>query len=55
MKMIIAIIKPFKLDDLREALSEIGVQGVTYPYVKAIGEHRMTCNHLTATILEINL
>ena len=29
MKMVTAIIKPFKLDDVREALSEIGVQGIT--------------------------
>ncbi|MGH8646668.1 MAG: P-II family nitrogen regulator, partial [Gammaproteobacteria bacterium] len=29
MKLVIAVIKPFKLDDVREALSEIGVQGMT--------------------------
>ena len=29
MKQVVAIIKPFKLDDVREALSEIGVQGLT--------------------------
>jgi len=29
MKMVMAIIKPFKLDDVREALAEIGVQGIT--------------------------
>ena len=34
MKMINAIIKPFKLDDVREALSEIGVQGITVTEVK---------------------
>jgi len=33
MKLISAIIKPFKLDDVREALSEIGVQGITVTYV----------------------
>jgi len=31
MKLVTAIIKPFKLDDVRSALSEIGVQGVTVP------------------------
>ena len=34
MKLITAIIKPFKLDDVREALSEIGVQGITVTEVK---------------------
>ncbi len=37
MKMINAIIKPFKLDDVREALSEIGVQGITVTEVKGFG------------------
>ena len=37
MKMITAIIKPFKLDDVRESLSEIGVQGVTVTEVKGFG------------------
>ncbi|MDX2504854.1 MAG: P-II family nitrogen regulator, partial [Gammaproteobacteria bacterium] len=37
MKMITAIIKPFKLDDVREALSEIGVQGITVTEVKGFG------------------
>ncbi|MGD2056933.1 MAG: P-II family nitrogen regulator, partial [Gammaproteobacteria bacterium] len=34
MKLITAIIKPFKLDDVRQALSEIGVQGITVTEVK---------------------
>ena len=34
MKLVTAIIKPFKLDDVREALSEIGVQGITVTEVK---------------------
>ena len=34
MKLITAIVKPFKLDDVREALSEIGVSGVTVTEVK---------------------
>ena len=37
MKMVTAIIKPFKLDDVREALSEIGVSGVTVGEVKGFG------------------
>lgn len=37
MKLITAIIKPFKLDDVREALSEIGVQGMTVTEVKGFG------------------
>jgi len=40
MKMISAIIKPFKLDDVREALSEIGVQGVTVVEVKGFGRQK---------------
>ena len=40
MKLIIAIIKPFKLDDVREALSDIGVQGVTVTEVKGFGRQK---------------
>ena len=40
MKLIIAIIKPFKLDDVREALSEIGVRGVTVTEVKGFGRQK---------------
>jgi nitrogen regulatory protein P-II 2 len=40
MKMVTAIIKPFKLDDVREALSEIGVQGVTVTEVKGFGRQK---------------
>ncbi len=40
MKMITAIIKPFKLDDVREALSEIGVQGLTVSEVKGFGRQK---------------
>lgn len=40
MKMITAIIKPFKLDDVREALSEIGVQGITVTDVKGFGRQK---------------
>lgn len=40
MKLITAIIKPFKLDDVREALSEIGVAGVTATEVKGFGRQK---------------
>ena len=40
MKMITAVIKPFKLDDVREALSEIGVQGLTVSEVKGFGRQK---------------
>jgi len=41
MKLIVAIIKPFKLDDVREALSEIGVQGMTVTEVKGFGRQKV--------------
>ncbi|MDH4108514.1 MAG: P-II family nitrogen regulator [Gammaproteobacteria bacterium] len=40
MKMITAIIKPFKLDDVREAIAEIGVHGITVTEVKGFGRQR---------------
>ena len=40
MKMIMAIIKPFKLDDVRVAVSEIGIQGITVTEVKGFGRQR---------------
>ncbi len=40
MKLVSAIIKPFKLDDVREALSEVGVQGVTVTEVKGFGRQK---------------
>jgi len=40
MKLISAIIKPFKLDDVREALQEIGVQGMTVTEVKGFGRQK---------------
>ena len=40
MKMITAIIKPFKMDDVRAALSEIGVQGITATEVKGFGRQK---------------
>ncbi len=40
MKLITAIIKPYKLDDVRQAISEIGVRGVTVTEVKGFGRQR---------------
>ena len=40
MKFVIAVIKPFKLDEVREALSEIGVQGITVTEVKGFGRQK---------------
>ena len=40
MKMITAIVKPFKLDDVREAVAEVGVQGITVTEVKGFGRQR---------------
>lgn len=40
MKMITAIIKPFKLDDVREALSDIGIDGLTVTEVKGFGRQK---------------
>ena len=40
MKLIIAIIKPFKLDDVRDALGEVGVQGMTVTEVRGFGRQK---------------
>lgn len=40
MKMIMAIIKPFKLDDVREALADVGVNGITATEVKGFGRQK---------------
>jgi nitrogen regulatory protein P-II 2 len=40
MKMITAVIKPFKLDDVREALANVGVQGLTVTEVKGFGRQK---------------
>ena len=40
MKLVVAIIKPFKIDDVREALSEIGIQGMTVTEVKGFGRQK---------------
>ncbi|MBE9395730.1 P-II family nitrogen regulator [Pontibacterium sp. N1Y112] len=40
MKLVSAVIKPFKLDDIREALSEIGINGITVSEVKGFGRQK---------------
>ena len=40
MKLVSAVVKPFKLDDVREALSDIGVQGITVTEVKGFGRQK---------------
>jgi len=40
MKMIIAIIKPFKLDDVRDAIAEVGIQGITVTEVRGFGRQK---------------
>lgn len=40
MKLVSAIIKPFKLDDVRESLSDVGVQGITVTEVKGFGRQK---------------
>ena len=40
MKLVTAIVKPFRLDDVRNALSEVGVQGMTVSEVKGFGRQR---------------
>ena len=40
MKLVVAIIKPFKLDEVREALSSLGVQGITVTDVKGFGRQK---------------
>ena len=40
MKMIMAVIKPFKLDDVREALTELGIEGMTVSEVKGFGRQK---------------
>lgn len=46
MKYIIAIIKPFKLDEVREALSDIGIQGLTMTEVRGFGRQKDILNYI---------
>ncbi len=48
MKLVSAVIKPFKLDDVREALSEIGIQGITVTEVKGFGRQKVIPNSTVA-------
>ncbi|GIR64295.1 MAG: hypothetical protein CM15mP69_1230 [Ectothiorhodospiraceae bacterium] len=48
MKLVIAVIKPFKLDEVREALSNIGVQGITATEVKGLVGKRAIPNFIAA-------
>ena len=43
MKYIIAVVKPFKLDEVREALSDLGVSGMTVTEVKGFGRQKGVC------------
>ena len=47
MKMVTAIVKPFKLDEVREALSGIGVQGITVTEVKGFGRQKLSLIHIS--------
>ncbi len=40
MKMVVAIIKPFKLDDVRSALADVGIQGITVTEIKGFGRQK---------------
>ena len=55
MKLVTAIIKPFKLDDVRSALSEIGVQGVTVAEVKGFGRQKGHTEVYRGAEYEVNL
>lgn len=46
MKYIIAIIKPFKLDEVREALSDVGIQGLTITEVRGLGGKKGTQSYI---------
>ena len=48
MKLVTAIVKPFKLDEVREALGDLGVAGVTVTEVKGFGRQKATPNCIAA-------
>ena len=54
MKFVTAIIKPFKLDEVREALSEIGVQGITVTEVKGFDFYPQTSHVEAAAVFELS-
>ena len=49
MKLITAVIKPFKLDDVRDALSTAGIQGMTVTEVKGFGRQKGHTEHYLGT------
>jgi len=54
MKLITAIIKPFKLDEVREALSVVGVQGITVTDVKGFGRQKSNADHHRGAEYEVD-
>ncbi len=54
MKMIIAVIKPFKLDDVKKALNDAGVQGMTVTEVKGFGRQKGHVELYKGTTYEVN-
>ena len=48
MKMVMAIIKPFKLDEVREALTDAGIEGMTVSEVKGYGRQKATQKFIAA-------
>ena len=55
MKLITAIIKPFKLDDVRKALVDLGIEGMTVTEVKAFGRHKGHTEVYRGAEYEVNL
>jgi nitrogen regulatory protein P-II 1 len=53
MKKIEAIIKPFKLDEVKEALQEIGIQGLSVTEVKGFGRQKGTRNSIAAPSMSL--
>ncbi len=47
MKLVTVVIKPFKLEDVREALSSMGIQGLTVTEVKGFGRQKGSCRALS--------
>jgi nitrogen regulatory protein PII len=54
MKMIVAVIKPFKLDDVKKALNDAGVQGMTVTEVKGFGRQKGHVELYRGTTYEVN-
>ncbi|MDP3297456.1 MAG: P-II family nitrogen regulator [Thermodesulfovibrionia bacterium] len=54
MKMIVAVIKPFKLDDVKKALNDAGIQGMTVTEVKGFGHQKGHVELYRGTTYEVN-